>query len=168
MYAFLSYQTNDKLVAGKVHRLLERLAIPSSVAHDDIEVSTRFEILKRIRKTDIFIPIISQNYYQSVWCMQESGSSVYETYFGRLKSPIALRFFRRFPLPHDLSGQDAVPLSSIILGLANGKIGPHKGRDREKFLSWLLGTSGCWVSETAGLCQSTGPPTELKTNAACR
>jgi hypothetical protein len=61
-------------------------------------------------------------------------TSVYETYFGRLKSPIALRFFRRFPLPHDLSGQDAVGLSSIILGPANGKVGPHKGRDREKFL----------------------------------
>src|SRR6201984_1681472 len=57
-------------------------------------------------------------------------TSVYETYFGRLKSPIALRFFRRFPLPHDLSGQDAVGLSSIILGLGNGKGGVYKRRDR--------------------------------------
>jgi len=61
-------------------------------------------------------------------------TSVYETYFGKLKSPIALRFFRRFPLPQDLGGQDAVLLSSVILSLSNGKIGPHKGRDRERFL----------------------------------
>jgi len=61
-------------------------------------------------------------------------TSVYETYFGKLKSPIALRFFRRFPLPHDLGGQDAVRLSRVILDLANGKVGPHKGHDREKFL----------------------------------
>jgi transposase len=61
-------------------------------------------------------------------------TSAYETYFGKLKSPIALRFFRRFPLPQDLNGQDAVRLSSVILGLANGKVGPHKGRDRETFL----------------------------------
>ena len=61
-------------------------------------------------------------------------TSVYERYFGELKSPIALRFFRRFPLPQDLSGQDAMQLSSIILGLANGKVGPHKGSDRETFL----------------------------------
>jgi len=61
-------------------------------------------------------------------------TSVYETYFGKLKSPIALRFFHRFPLPQDLGGQDSVMLSSIILRLANGKVGPHKGKDREKFL----------------------------------
>jgi transposase len=61
-------------------------------------------------------------------------TSVYEAYFGKLKSPIALRFFRRFPLPQDLGGQDAVLLSSVILSLANGKIGPHKGSNREMFL----------------------------------
>ena len=61
-------------------------------------------------------------------------TSAYETYFGKLKSPIALRFFRRFPIPQDLGGQDAVQLSKVILGLANGRVGPHKGRDREKFL----------------------------------
>jgi len=61
-------------------------------------------------------------------------TSAYETYFGKLKSPIALRFFRRFPIPQDLGGQDAVQLSKVILGLANGRVGPHKGRDRKKFL----------------------------------
>src|SRR5579864_2996723 len=75
MYAFLSYQTADKAVAGRLRQVLERLAIPSFLAHDDIEVSAewRAEILKKIRKTDIFIPILSQNFYRSVWCQQESG-----------------------------------------------------------------------------------------------
>jgi hypothetical protein len=31
-------------------------------------------------------------------------TSAYETYFGKLKSPSALRFFRRFPLLQDLGG----------------------------------------------------------------
>jgi len=38
-------------------------------------------------------------------------TSAYETYFGKLKSPIALSFFHRFPLPQDLGGQDGVLLS---------------------------------------------------------
>jgi hypothetical protein len=79
MYAFLSYQTNDKAVAGKVQQLLETLAIPSFLAHENIEVSAewRVELLKKIRETNIFIPILSTSYYRSVWCTQESGIAAF-------------------------------------------------------------------------------------------
>jgi transposase len=36
--------------------------------------------------------------------LSDTYTSVYEEYFGKLKSPLALRFFRRFPLPQDLIG----------------------------------------------------------------
>src|SRR5262245_28790812 len=79
MYAFLSYSHLDRQVAGTVKGLLEEIEIPSFLAHEDIEVAVewRSEILRKIRKTNIFIPILSQNYYQSPWCVQESGIAVF-------------------------------------------------------------------------------------------
>lgn len=75
MYAFLSYQTADKHVAGEIRALLAELGVESFLAHEDIGVSQewRLKILEEIRKADLFIPILSANYYASEWCVQESG-----------------------------------------------------------------------------------------------
>jgi hypothetical protein len=75
MYAFLSYQTEEKLVAAAVRALLEKLGIKSFMAHEDIQVSHewRLKILEEIGKADMFIPLLSAAYRQSDWCMQESG-----------------------------------------------------------------------------------------------
>ncbi len=62
--------------------------------------------------------------------LSDTYTSAYEAFFGKLKSPIALRFFRRFPLPQDLIGQDVTMLASLLLDLAGGKVGPHKGNQR--------------------------------------
>jgi transposase len=62
--------------------------------------------------------------------LNDTYTSVYEEYFGQLRSPLALRFFRRFPLPQDLLGLDAAMLASVLLDLAGGKVGPHKGDKR--------------------------------------
>jgi transposase len=62
--------------------------------------------------------------------LNDTYTSVYEAYFGKLRSPLALRFFRRFPLPQDLLGQDETMLASLLLDLAGGKVGPHKGDKR--------------------------------------
>jgi transposase len=62
--------------------------------------------------------------------LSDTYTAVYESYFGKLKSPLALSFFRRFPLPQDLAGHDAAMLASVLLDLAHGKIGPHKGSCR--------------------------------------
>jgi hypothetical protein len=79
MYAFLSYQTADKAVAGKIQSLLRDLGISSFLAHEDIAVSEewRLTILEEIEKTDLFIPILSANYYGSDWCQQESGIAAF-------------------------------------------------------------------------------------------
>ena len=57
-------------------------------------------------------------------------TAAYEGYFGKLKSPIALRFFGRFPLPQDLAGHDAAMLGSLLINLAGGRVGPHKAGKR--------------------------------------
>ena len=62
--------------------------------------------------------------------LSDTYTAAYEEYFGKLKSPLALRFFRRFPLPQDLVGQNVEMLASLLLDLAGGKVGPHKGGNR--------------------------------------
>jgi transposase len=62
--------------------------------------------------------------------LNDTYTSVYETYFGKLSSPLTLHFFRRFPLPQDLHGQHETTLASLLLDLAGGKVGPHKGDKR--------------------------------------
>jgi hypothetical protein len=75
MRAFLSYQTGDKLVAGLVAKLLEGLGIEAFLAHEDIDVSEewRLHLLKQLAAADLFVPILSERYFTSVWCAQESG-----------------------------------------------------------------------------------------------
>lgn len=38
-YAFISYQTADKQIAGRIKELLESIGITSFLAHEDIDVS---------------------------------------------------------------------------------------------------------------------------------
>jgi len=77
--AFLSYQTADKQIAGALKKLLDRLNVQSFLAHEDIDVSAewRLAIIQELTVTDIFIPILSKNYYGSIWCKQESGIAAY-------------------------------------------------------------------------------------------
>ena len=79
MRAFLSYQTKDKLVAGRVGKLLEGLGISVFMAHEDIDVSEewRIRILKELGEADLFVPILSKHYFLSIWCTQESGVAAF-------------------------------------------------------------------------------------------
>ena len=62
--------------------------------------------------------------------LSDTYTAAYEEYFGKLRSPLTLRFFRRFPLPQDLVGHNVEMLASLLLDLAGGKVGPHKGGNR--------------------------------------
>lgn len=75
LYAFLSYQTNDKSVAGRLKALLSDVGVTSFLAHEDITVSEDWglEILEEIRKANIFVCVLSKHYLASPWCVQESG-----------------------------------------------------------------------------------------------
>lgn len=78
-YAFLSYQTADKLVAGQVRRVLADVGIDCFLAHEDIAVSEewRLKILEEIGRADIFICLLTKAYYNSPWCSQESGIAAF-------------------------------------------------------------------------------------------
>ncbi len=78
-YAFISYQTDDKLVAREIKNILERIGVESFLAHEDIDVSEewRVKILDEIASAKIFISILSKRYFSSAWCVQESGIAAY-------------------------------------------------------------------------------------------
>jgi hypothetical protein len=75
---FISYQTDDKAVAGKIKKILSDFGMDSFLAHEDIEISVEWqdEILKHIKNSSFFICLLSKNYLNSVYCMQESGMAI--------------------------------------------------------------------------------------------
>src|SRR5579863_2997352 len=79
MLAFLSYQTDEKTVAGQVAALLTSLGVNTFTAHEDIEVSNewRGELLSKIAAADLFVPLLSARYYESIWCVQELGIAAF-------------------------------------------------------------------------------------------
>jgi len=71
----------------------------------------------------------------------------YIDFFGKLKSPWALRFFARYPVPQDLDGHDAASLAAELRDLAGGRVGPLHGQDywarlRERADQILRATAG--------------------------
>ncbi|MHB1669226.1 toll/interleukin-1 receptor domain-containing protein [Thiomonas sp.] len=79
--AFLSYQTADKAAAAQVKAVLSGVGISAFLAHEDIAVSEewRLKILEEIGKASIFVGLLSKNYFQSPWCVQESGIAAYRS-----------------------------------------------------------------------------------------
>jgi hypothetical protein len=76
---FISYQTSQKQSAGRVKELLENLGIESFLAHEDIEVSQewRTRIFEELGVANIFICLLSKEYYESPWCVQEAGIAAF-------------------------------------------------------------------------------------------
>lgn len=76
---FISYSTEDKLIAAKIKGILMSFGIKCFMAHDDIEISEEWKlrILNELNEADIFIPLLSDNFKSSDWCSQESGIACY-------------------------------------------------------------------------------------------
>ena len=72
---FLSYADEDKFIVGELKRLLEYRGFEVFVAHDDIKPTKIWEdeIIKNLKRCDLFIPIISDNFKKSDWADQETG-----------------------------------------------------------------------------------------------
>lgn len=75
---FLSYADEEKGIVGELKRLLEDRGFEVFVAHDDIPPTKNFdiEILNNLKRCDIFIPIISNNFKKSEWTDQETGIAI--------------------------------------------------------------------------------------------
>lgn len=80
MRVFISYSTIDKTIAGKIQKILKAHGINSFLAHENIQVSHEWQnvILDEIGKADVFIGLLSKNYQESPWCLQESGIAVFQ------------------------------------------------------------------------------------------
>lgn len=73
--AFISYSTEDKILAGLAKEGLEKYGLETFLAHEDIEPASEWQqtILENLESTDVFIPIITENFSASKWTDQESG-----------------------------------------------------------------------------------------------
>jgi hypothetical protein len=79
--AFFSYQTADRHVAAELRDYLRGLEVDCFMAHDDIEVSAEWQtrILEELAACDLFVAVLSANYMNSAFCLQESGIAVART-----------------------------------------------------------------------------------------
>lgn len=73
--AFISYSTEDKIIAGKIKQGLEVYGIETFLAHEDIDPAAEWElvILDNLESTDVFVAIITDSFSTSKWTDQESG-----------------------------------------------------------------------------------------------
>ena len=89
---FISYATNttqEREFAGDFKRALERFGLEVFLAHEDINPSSDWQeaIIENLKSNDIFMPIITENFRQSLWTDQESGMAVIEK---KLIIPVAV------------------------------------------------------------------------------
>lgn len=79
MKAFISYSTLDKYVAAKIQNILDRFGIESFLAHEDIQVSSEWQsvILNELKRSDLFVALLSKDYETSPWCEQEAGIAAF-------------------------------------------------------------------------------------------
>lgn len=79
--AFISYSHKDREYGGQVRRVLAEVGIDSFLAHEDLETSEEWKhrILQELQRCDLFVPIFSKAFLQSLWAPQEVGFAVART-----------------------------------------------------------------------------------------
>jgi len=72
---FLSYSHTDRILAGKLAKLLEEMGIGVFLAHEDVSVSDewRKEIFRHLKSCTLLVALLTPNFQESVWTNQESG-----------------------------------------------------------------------------------------------
>ena len=75
---FLSYSHKDKKLASLVKNLLKILGLEAFLAHENIKPSVVWEeeIIKKLKECNVFVPILTKNFYESEWTNQESGAAI--------------------------------------------------------------------------------------------
>ena len=79
LLVFISYSSANKHLAGNIKKCFQTYSgFEVFVAHDDIMPATNWEIniLKNLRKTDLFIPLLTDNYRNSEFTDQELGMAL--------------------------------------------------------------------------------------------
>jgi hypothetical protein len=72
---FISYSTQDGKEASALHRLLSLLGFSCFLAHKDIRKGEQWRqaIVRELRKSDVFIVLLSEHGVTSPWVQQECG-----------------------------------------------------------------------------------------------
>ena len=72
---FLSYATDDRRLAGGIKDGVEVYGFRVFLAHEDLVPSEEWQqrIRAELRRCDVFIPLISENFRPSDWTDQEAG-----------------------------------------------------------------------------------------------
>ncbi len=75
---FLSYHHNARKTASRVKDSLSVLGMDVFLAHEDLEPSVEWqkEILRALKKCDVFIPLLTRSFHSSLWTDQETGIAV--------------------------------------------------------------------------------------------
>jgi hypothetical protein len=75
---FISYSSKYKGLAGKIKEVLKKYGTDAFLAHEDIFPSSNWEeILKnRLIYSDVFLPILTDDFCKSEYCDQETGFAV--------------------------------------------------------------------------------------------
>lgn len=140
MIAFISYSHIDKGTATWVKSMLNSLGIDAFLAHEDIEPASEWqeEIMNQLRICDIFIPILTPDFYLSSWTDQETGFAVCREI---LIIPLSAR-----EIPHGfINKYQAYPLDlKDSTGFRNKMVEIlYKNSDtREEFIDLLIGLFG--------------------------
>lgn len=76
--AFISYSSANKKYCGIVKDALQQIGLDGFLAHEDINISREWEneIFNQLKRTDIFIAILSKDFKNSEYCSQEVGMAL--------------------------------------------------------------------------------------------
>lgn len=72
---FISYATEDKILAGKIKAGLESIGINAFLAHEDVEPTAlwRDKIISDLKSAHVFIALRTKNYIKKQYTEQECG-----------------------------------------------------------------------------------------------
>lgn len=75
---FFSYSSKDKKTVGSLKDSLEKIGFKVFLAHEDIKPSLEWqnEIVRNLKKCNIFLPFLSKNFGNSKWTDQETGMAI--------------------------------------------------------------------------------------------
>jgi hypothetical protein len=72
---FISYASDIKRTAGRIKEYLDQYGFSCFLAHEDIPPQTVWpdEILKALKRCDLFLPLLTSGFVESFFCQQETG-----------------------------------------------------------------------------------------------
>ena len=75
---FLSYHSSDKTLAGEIKSGLNHYGLDVFLAHEDIQPTEEWQsrILSELKRTDVFLPLLTEKFIISKWTSQECGVAV--------------------------------------------------------------------------------------------